>query len=62
MIGWNEFLQPIYWYLFYASFAESEYNVHIRYENDFGGLGVVCWPIVPKFVGSNPAEAVRFLG
>ena len=28
----------------------------------FGGLGVVCWPLVPKFVGSNPAEAVRFLG
>jgi len=28
----------------------------------FGGLGVACWPLVPKFVGSNPAEAVRFLG
>ena len=27
-----------------------------------GGLGVVCWPLVPKFAGSNPAEAVRFLG
>ena len=27
----------------------------------FGGLGVVCWPLVPKFVGSNPAEAVGFL-
>ena len=27
----------------------------------FGGLGVVCWPLVPKFTGSNPAEAVRFL-
>jgi len=24
----------------------------------FGGLGVACWPLVPKFVGSNPAEAV----
>ena len=29
---------------------------------DFGGLGVACWPLVPKFVGSNPAEAVGFLG
>ena len=28
----------------------------------FGGLGVACWPLVPKFVGSNPAEAVGFLG
>ena len=26
----------------------------------FGGLGVVCWPLVPKFAGSNPAEAVGF--
>jgi len=23
---------------------------------------VACWPLVPKFAGSNPAEAVRFLG
>ena len=28
----------------------------------FGGLRVACWPLVPKFVGSNPAEAVEFLG
>ena len=28
----------------------------------FGGLGVACWPLVPKFVGSNPAEAFGFLG
>ena len=26
----------------------------------FGGLEVACWPLVPKFAGSNPAEAVRF--
>ena len=26
-----------------------------------GGLGVACWPLVPKFAGSNPAEAVGFL-
>jgi len=25
----------------------------------FGGLGVVCWPLVPKFAGSNPAEAEK---
>ena len=28
----------------------------------FGGLGVACWPLIPKFAGSNPAEAVGFLG
>ena len=28
----------------------------------FGGLGVACWPLVTKFAGSNPAEAVGFLG
>jgi hypothetical protein len=26
----------------------------------FGGLGLVCWPLVPKFVGSYPAKAVGF--
>jgi len=30
--------------------------------NVFGCLGVACWPLVPKFAGSNPAEAVGFLG
>jgi hypothetical protein len=28
----------------------------------FVGLEVACWPLVPKFAGSNPAEAVGFLG
>jgi hypothetical protein len=28
----------------------------------FGGLEVACWPLVLKFAGSNPAEAVRFFG
>jgi hypothetical protein len=28
----------------------------------FGGLEVECWPLVPKFAGSNPAEAVGFFG
>jgi len=27
----------------------------------FGGLEVACWPLVPKFAGSNTAEAVGFL-
>ena len=28
----------------------------------FGGLEVACWPLVPKFASSNPAEAVGFFG
>ena len=28
----------------------------------FGGLEAACWPLVPKFAGSNPAEAVGFFG
>ena len=36
--------------------------VYIYIYNGFGGLGVACWPLVPKFAGSNPAEAVGFLG
>jgi hypothetical protein len=27
----------------------------------FSGLGLACWPLVPKFMGSNPAESVGFL-
>ena len=27
----------------------------------FGDLEVACWPLVSKFAGSNPAEAVGFL-
>jgi len=33
----------------------------IREDIGFGGLGVACWPLVPKFAGSNPAEAIGFL-
>ena len=31
-----------------------------RRRSGFGGLEVVCWPLVPKFAGSNPTEAVGF--
>ena len=39
--------------------AKIFYNILI--DSGFGGLGVACWPLVPKFAGSNPAEAVGFL-
>ena len=31
------------------------------YISGFGGAEVACWPLIPKFTGSNPAEAVGFL-
>jgi len=37
-------------------------NLYQLIEHGFGGLGVACWPLVPKFAGSNLAEAVGFLG
>ena len=27
----------------------------------FGGAEVACWPLIPKFMGSNPAKAIGFL-
>ena len=27
----------------------------------FGGAELACWPLIPNFEGSNPAEAVGFL-
>jgi len=35
---------------------------YIPLHSDFGDLEVACWPLVPKFAGSHPAEAVGFLG
>ena len=35
---------------------------HMLLITGFGCLEVACWPLVPKFVGSNPAEAVGFFG
>ena len=32
----------------------------IDWISGFGGLEVACWPLVPKFAGSNLAEAVGF--
>ena len=35
-------------------------HTYICMYGGFGDLGVACWPLVPKFAGSNPAEAVGF--
>jgi len=47
---------PLVFHLFSSNFST-------RYVtgDGFGGLGVASWPLVPKFAGSNPAEAVGFL-
>ena len=47
----------IYIFLFQLNLLLTQYI----YKTGFGGLGVACWPSVPKFAGSNPAEAVEFL-
>jgi hypothetical protein len=39
-----------------------EQRIDIKHDSGFGGLEVACWPLLPKFVGSHPAEAVGFLG
>jgi hypothetical protein len=31
---------------------------YMYYKHGFSGLEVACWPLVPKFAGSNPAEVV----
>jgi len=46
------------------SVAECTVNLNFK-KRGFGGLEgleVACWPSVPKFVRSHPAEAVGLLG
>ena len=39
----------------------EQWNIELPVQySGFGGLEVACWPLVPKFAGSNPAEAVGF--
>jgi hypothetical protein len=35
-------------------------NQTAGWKSGFCGLEDACWPLVPKFVGSNSAEAVGF--
>ena len=43
------------------SFVLTFFSTLSHKRTSFGGLGVACWTLVPKFAGSNLAEAVRFL-
>jgi hypothetical protein len=38
----------------------NTHHIKIRLSG-FGGLAVACWPLVPKFAASNPAEAQHAL-
>ena len=40
----------------------NQFILDITNDIGFGGLGIACWPLVPKFAGSNTALAVGFLG
>ena len=43
------------------SFHGKHVKIWVTYDSrGFGGLEVACWPLVPKFAGSNSAEAVGF--
>jgi len=53
-------IRELYLYLTKVIFM-LKHSVKLRHVG-FGDLGVACWPLVPKFAGSNPAEAVGFLG
>jgi hypothetical protein len=50
-------------YYFSTAMMVARMHVNVTFiHSGFGGLEVACWPLVPKFVGSHLAEAVRFLG
>ena len=44
----------------YPDWSSLMFTYAVCSVSGFGGLGVACWPLVPKFAGSNPAEAVGF--
>ena len=49
-------------YIYSTNTGTEYFKRGIYSPSSFSGLGVACWPLVPKFAGSNPAEAVGFLG
>ena len=43
----------------YVIDTHTHIYIKVKVKFGFGGL-VACWPLVPKFAGSNPTEAVGF--
>jgi len=56
------FISKVNNYMFRSIAAIYTYITPPYTTRGFGCLGVACWPLVSKFAGSNPAEAVGFLG
>ena len=46
----------------FTSIFNCVFEITYLMADGFGGLGVACWPLVPKLADSNPVEAVGFLG
>jgi hypothetical protein len=61
---WRSYATGV-WTVLISNFRHVLYVVCFLLGNSpsigFGGLEVVCWLLVPKFTGSNPADAVGFL-
>ena len=53
-------LQIVFLPYFITNDNRKSLKYHLPVYSGFGGLGVACWPLVPKFAGSNPTEAVGF--
>jgi hypothetical protein len=45
----------------FQEFRYTKYKTHFSPVGGFGDLEVACWPLVPNFAGSHPAETVGFL-
>ena len=59
---WNKLFSEYSRFPLSVTFYQRFILIHssIISASGFGGLEVTCWPLVPKFVGSNLAEAIRF--
>ena len=58
---WMDCALELTWNSEFSHHHMQDFYICIRRHVVFGGLGVACWPLEPKFAGSNPAEAVGFL-
>jgi hypothetical protein len=52
MLRQSNIVQLCFWY-YLGCFSNRQYAASVVY-------GLARWPLVPKFAGSNPAEAVEF--
>jgi len=55
------FLRKLPWYVSAITWSRVSCK-YVERRSGFGGLEVACWPLIPKFAGSHPAEAFGILG